>query len=170
MEKIKLLVIDDNINLVEMVKEYFKDNKNIEVVLSAYDGEEGIEVIQREKDNYDVIILNYANGDMVGHTGVFDAAKKAVEVMDECLGKVIKKVEELGGTLIVTADHGNCDYMLDENNNVVTSHSTSLVPFIVGRKDISLSDGKLGDIAPTILSLLGLEIPNEMTGKDLIKR
>jgi len=121
-------------------------------------------------DNYDVIILNYANGDMVGHTGVFDAAKKAVEVMDECLGKVIKKVEELGGTLIVTADHGNCDYMLDENNNVVTSHSTSLVPFIVGRKDISLSDGKLGDIAPTILSLLGLEIPNEMTGKDLIKR
>jgi len=120
--------------------------------------------------SYDVVILNYANGDMVGHTGNIEAAKKAVEVLDECLGKLIKKVEELDGTLIVTADHGNCDYMLDEFDNVVTSHSTSLVPFIVNRKDIKLENGKLGDIAPTMLSLLDLEIPEEMTGNSLIKR
>ena len=128
------------------------------------------EKLLEQIDNYDVIILNYANGDMVGHTGDFDAAIKAVEVIDECLGKLIEKVEELDGTLIVTADHGNCDYMLDEENNVITSHSTSLVPFIVNRKDIKLKDGKLGDIAPTMLDLLNLEIPEEMTGNSLIER
>ena len=120
--------------------------------------------------NYDVVILNYANGDMVGHTGDFNATVKAVEVLDECLGKVLKKVEELNGTLIVTADHGNCDYMIDENGNAVTSHSTSLVPFIINKKEITLENGKLGDIAPTILNLLNLEVPKEMTGKNLIKR
>ena len=119
---------------------------------------------------YDVIILNYANGDMVGHTGDFDATVKAVEVLDECLGKIYKKVEELNGTLIVTADHGNCDYMLDENDNVVTSHSTSLVPLIVNKKEIGLKNGKLGDIAPTMLDLLNLDIPKEMTGNSLIER
>ena len=118
---------------------------------------------------YDVVILNYANGDMVGHTGDFNATLKAVEVLDECLGKIFKKVEELNGTLIVTADHGNCDYMIDENGNVVTSHSTSLVPFIVNRKDIKLKSGKLGDIAPTIIDLLDLPIPKEMTGNSLIE-
>ncbi len=121
-------------------------------------------------DEYDVIILNYANGDMVGHTGNYEATVKAVEVLDECLGKLIKKIDEINGTLIVTADHGNCDYMLDDNNNKITSHSTSLVPFIVNKKDITLENGKLGDIAPTMLSLLNLEIPKEMTGKNLIKR
>lgn len=120
--------------------------------------------------NYDVIILNYANGDMVGHTGDFKATLKAVEVLDECLGKLLQKVEELEGTLIVTADHGNCDYMLDENDNVVTSHSTSLVPFIINKKDIKLKNGKLGDIAPTMIDLLNLEIPKEMTGNSLIER
>ncbi len=118
-------------------------------------------------DKYDVVIMNYANGDMVGHTGVFDATVKAVEVVDECIGKVYKKVMELGGTLIVTADHGNSDYMLDDNNNVITSHSTSLVPFIVTKEGIVLKNGKLGDIAPTMLKLLDLEQPKEMTGEAL---
>jgi len=119
---------------------------------------------------YEVVILNYANGDMVGHTGDFEATLKAVEVLDECLGEVLKKVEELNGTLIVTADHGNCDYMLDDKNNVITSHSTSLVPFIINKKGIKLNSGKLGDIAPTMLDLLNLEIPKEMTGNSLIER
>lgn len=120
--------------------------------------------------NYDVVILNYANGDMVGHTGNMQATIKAVEILDQCLGKLMQKVEELDGTLIVTADHGNCDYMLDKSGNIVTSHSTSLVPFIVNKKGIELNDGKLADIAPTILSLLNVEVPKEMTGKNLIKR
>ncbi len=119
--------------------------------------------------DYDVVIVNYANGDMVGHTGMIPAAVEAVECVDKCLGKLYKKVEELEGTLLVTADHGNCDWMLDDNNNVITSHSTSLVPFIIN-KDVELKDGKLADIAPTILSILNLPIPEEMTGNILIKR
>ena len=134
--------------------------------MSAY---EITDKLLEEINKFDVIILNYANGDMVGHTGDFNATVKAVEVLDECLGKIIKKIEELNGTLIVTADHGNCDYMLDENNNIVTSHSTSLVPFIVNKKEIKLKNGKLGDIAPTMLDLLNLEIPKEMTGNSLIE-
>ena len=119
-------------------------------------------------ENFDVVIINYANGDMVGHTGIFDAAVKAVEVVDECIGKVYQKVEELGGVMLITADHGNSDYMLDDNDNVITSHSTSLVPFIVTKEGIKVENGKLGDIAPTILNLLGLEIPKEMTGNVLV--
>ena len=119
--------------------------------------------------DFDVIILNFANGDMVGHTGVIDAAVKAVETVDNCLGRIIKKIDELGGTLIVTADHGNCDWMLDDEGNVITSHSTYPVPFIINRKDIELNDGKLADIAPTIVQLLNLEKPEEMTGNSLIK-
>ena len=120
-------------------------------------------------EDFDVIILNFANGDMVGHTGVIDAAVKAVETVDNCLGRIIKKIDELGGTLIVTADHGNCDWMLDDEGNVITSHSTYPVPFIINRKDIELNDGKLADIAPTIVQLLNLEKPEEMTGNSLIK-
>ena len=120
-------------------------------------------------EKYDLVILNFANGDMVGHTGDFNATVKAVEVVDECVGKIYNKVRELDGTLIVTADHGNSDYMLDENGNVVTSHSTSLVPFIVTDDKITLKNGKLADIAPTILNIMDIEIPKEMTGVSLIK-
>lgn len=122
-----------------------------------------------ELDNYDVVIVNYANGDMVGHTGVFDAVVKAVEVVDECVGKIYDKVMELGGTMIVTADHGNSDYMLDDNDNIVTSHSTFVVPFIVTKNNIKLKNGKLSDIAPTMLKLLDIDIPNDMTGDILIE-
>ena len=121
-------------------------------------------------DDFDVVILNYANGDMVGHTGNIPAAIKAVETVDECVGRIYKKVKELDGKLIVTADHGNCDWMLDDDGNVITSHSTSLVPFIITDKNIELKDGKLADIAPTILNMLDIEIPSAMTGEVLIKK
>ena len=119
-------------------------------------------------ENYDVVIVNYANGDMLGHTGNIPAAVKSLECVDSCLGRLYEKVESLGGTILVTADHGNCELMLDEEGNVITSHTTSLVPFIVN-KEVELKDGKLADIAPTILSILDLEIPKEMTGEILIK-
>ena len=124
----------------------------------------------KELGNYDLVILNFANGDMVGHTGVLEAAIKAVESVDECLGKIYQKVEELGGTMIITADHGNCEEMLDENNNILTAHTTNPVPFIVTNKNISLVPGKLGDIAPTLLELMNIEKPIEMTGISLIKK
>jgi len=121
-----------------------------------------------EIENFDVIILNFANPDMVGHTGIFDASIKAVETVDEQLGRIYNKVKELNGTLIVTADHGNCEEMLDKEGNKLTAHTTNLVPFIVCNIEYKLTDGKLGDIAPTILKIMGLEVPKEMTGKVLI--
>ena len=120
-----------------------------------------------ENMNYDVIILNFANGDMVGHTGNLDAAIKAVETLDECVYKLYKKIIELKGIMIITADHGNCEEMIDSNNNVLTSHTTNKVPFLI-TKDCKLKNGKLGDIAPTILYLLNEKIPKEMTGEILI--
>ena len=123
----------------------------------------------KEMDKYDFIVLNFANGDMVGHTGVFSAAVKAVEVIDECIGKIYNKCKEEDFTLVITADHGNCDYMLDDNENIVTSHSTSLVPFIITDKNIILRNGKLGDIAPTLLNIMGIDIPSEMTGEVISK-
>ena len=123
-----------------------------------------------ELGNYDLIILNFANGDMVGHTGVLEAAIKAVESVDVCLGKIYDKVKELDGVMIITADHGNCEEMLDEDNNVLTAHTTNPVPFIVTKENISLVPGKLGDIAPTILELMNIEKPVEMTGNSLIKK
>ena len=123
-----------------------------------------------EVDNYDVTIMNLANGDMVGHTGNYDAAKEAVEDMDKCLEKIYNKVVvELGGTLIIIADHGNCDMMWDESHNPVTSHTTNPVPCIITKEGIELEDGRLADIAPTMLTLLGLPIPEEMNGVCLIK-
>ena len=133
--------------------------------MSAY---EVTDKLLKRMKKYDVIILNFANGDMVGHTGVLDAAVKAVEVVDECLLKVYKKAQELGFTLVVTADHGNCEYMLDDDNNVITSHTTNKVPFIVCKDNLSLNDGKLSDIAPTMLELLNIKKPVEMTGNSLI--
>ena len=123
----------------------------------------------KEVGNYDVTIMNLANGDMVGHTGVYEAAKQAVEDMDHCLAKIYQKVvEELQGLLIIIADHGNCDMMWDENHKPVTSHTTNPVPCIITKEGIQLRDGILADVAPTMLELMNLEIPQEMTGKSLI--
>lgn len=123
-----------------------------------------------DKDYLDVVILNYANGDMVGHTGNISAAIKAVECVDTCLGRVYKKVKEIDGILIVSADHGNSDEMRDSNNKVLTAHSLNDVIFLITKKDIQVEDGKLSDIAPTILDLLNMEQPKEMSGHSLIKK
>ncbi len=122
-----------------------------------------------EAGNFDAIIMNLANGDMVGHTGVYDAAIEAVEHMDKCLAKIYQKVEELGGILIVIADHGNCDMMWDSQHRPVTTHTTNPVPCIITKEGIEIRDGILADVAPTMLELLNLEIPKEMTGTSLIK-
>ena len=117
----------------------------------------------------DLIILNFANGDMVGHTGDYEAAIKAVETVDECIGKILENISLEEYTIIVTADHGNCEVMRNKDNSINTSHTTNVVPFIITDKSLKLIDGKLGDIAPTILTLMGLEVPSEMTGNILIK-
>lgn len=125
----------------------------------------------KEVGNYDVTIMNLANGDMVGHTGVYEAAIEAVEDMDKCLAKIYKRtVEELGGILLIIADHGNCDMMWDSEHKPVTSHTTNPVPCIITKKGIELNDGKLADIAPTMLEFIGLPIPKEMTGNSLIRK
>ena len=123
-----------------------------------------------DKDYYDVVILNYANGDMVGHTGNYEAAKQAIEYLDVCLKRLYDKILEKEGTLIITADHGNCDIMWDKNHVPVTSHTTMPVPFIITRNDMRLKDGKLADIAPTMLELLEIKKPIEMTGESLIRK
>lgn len=123
-------------------------------------------------DTYDVIIINYANPDMVGHTGVFDAAVSAVKKIDLCLGKVAEKVLELDGTLLVTADHGNVELMEDPVTKIpFTAHTTNRVPFIMisnKYKNYKLEDGKLSDIAPTMLEILGLDKPEDMNGHSLL--
>ena len=123
-----------------------------------------------DKKDLDVVILNFANCDMVGHTAVHDAVVKAVETIDYCVGKIIDWCDKNGGTLLVTADHGNAEEILDENDHPMTAHTTNLVPFCINRTDIKLmpEGGKLGNIAPTIIDLLGAEKPAEMTEESLI--
>ena len=124
-----------------------------------------------DKDYLDFVVINYANGDMVGHTGVYEAAVKAVEFIDKCLKRVYDKVEEIGGTMIITADHGNCDVMKNEDGTVCTTHTTNPVPFYITKKDLKLKDhGKLADIAPTILTVMNLPIPVEINGESLIEK
>mgnify|MGYP004623460105 FL=1 len=120
-------------------------------------------------DKFDVMILNFANCDMVGHTGVFDAAKSAVEAVDTCVGAVVEAVTNKGGVAFITADHGNADKMYEDDGSAFTAHTTNPVPFIVAGKDCKLREGGvLADIAPTMLKVLGLEQPAEMTGKSII--
>ena len=137
--------------------------------MSAYEvTDKCVEAIKSGK--YDVVILNFANCDMVGHTGVFDAAKAAVEAVDKGVGAVTDAVAEMGGISLITADHGNADRMYDVDGSPFTAHTTNPVPFIVVGKDCELREGGcLADIAPTMLEILGLEQPEEMTGKSLIK-
>lgn len=130
------------------------------------------EVVKRiESGKYDVIILNYANCDMVGHTGVFNAAKRAVEAVDKCLGETVAAILKMGGRALITADHGNADQMLEPDGSPFTAHTTNPVPLIaVGCGDVRLrADGRLADLAPTMLKLLGLPQPSEMTGKSIIE-
>ena len=129
------------------------------------------ELLKRiDSGKYDVIILNFANCDMVGHTGVFDAAKAAVEAVDECVGKVVDDIRRHGGVALITADHGNAEQMLAQDGTPFTAHTTNLVPFCVVGYPCKLREGgKLADIAPTMLKILGLPQPPEMTGKSIIE-
>ena len=138
--------------------------------MSAYEvADRAVEEIKSGK--YGVMILNFANCDMVGHTGVMEAAKKAVEVTDECVQKVVDAILSVGGQAFVTADHGNCDHMFDADGTPFTAHTTNPVPFIaIGVDGVkALADGgRLCDIAPTMLDAMGLAIPSEMTGHSLL--
>jgi len=136
--------------------------------MSAYEVTERC-VERIESGEYDVIILNFANCDMVGHTGVYEAAVKAVETVDECVGRVIEATQSMGGIAMVTADHGNAEEMAKADGSPMTAHTTNLVPFIVVGAAVELREGRLADIAPTILDVMGLACPEEMDGKSLIK-
>ena len=136
--------------------------------MSAYEvTDKMVEAVKSGK--YDALILNYANCDMVGHTGVFEAAVKAVEAVDTCVGRVVEAVKEMGGCVLLTADHGNADKMVDEDGTPFTAHTTNPVPFCVINHPCQLREGgRLADIAPTMLKILGLEQPAEMTGESII--
>ena len=143
---------------VKNPKKYFKEEDGFKVTKEIF-----------EENKEDLIILNFANGDMVGHTGDFEAATRAVETVDSCIGKILDNISLKEYTVIVTADHGNCEVMRNKDGSINTSHTTNKVPLIVTDKKVKLSDGKLGDIAPSILYLMGIDIPKEMTGNILIK-
>jgi 2,3-bisphosphoglycerate-independent phosphoglycerate mutase len=119
----------------------------------------------------DCMILNFANPDMVGHTGDYNAAVRAIEAVDECLGKVLDAIESVGGVALVTADHGNADIMFwKDTGDVCTTHTTNPVPLVVTKPGVQLKDdGVLADLAPTMLDLLGVKQPAEMTGHTIIK-
>jgi 2,3-bisphosphoglycerate-independent phosphoglycerate mutase len=139
--------------------------------MSAFEVTE--EVLKRlDSDEYDMLVLNYANPDMVGHTGILEAAKIAVETVDKCLGKVVDKVLQMDGTVFITADHGNAEQMIDySTGEPMTAHTSEPVPFLYVAKDAKelRECGILADIAPTMLQVMGLQIPEDMTGKTLIK-
>ena len=124
-----------------------------------------------ENSRFDVIMCNFANGDMVGHTGVFEAAVKAVETLDVCVGQIVAAVQKAGGEVLITADHGNCENMFDHaHHQAHTQHTTQPVPFIyVGRPASIKAGGALKDIAPSMLAMLGIAAPSEMTGQSLIE-
>ena len=126
-----------------------------------------------DSGEFDVVILNFANCDMVGHTGIIPAAVKAVHTVDECVKKVTDKILEMGGSALLTADHGNADRLLSDDGSPFTAHTTNPVPVVLVSdkyKDAKLrNDGVLADLAPTLLTVMGLPVPEEMTGKSLIK-
>ncbi len=137
--------------------------------MSAYEvTDKVVDAITQNK--YNAIILNYANPDMVGHTGNLEAAVKAIETIDECVGKVVEAVEKVNGVLLITADHGNAEQMVDyQTGEPHTAHTTNPVPLmLVGRNEAILKTGKLADLAPTMLDIMGLEKPEEMTGESII--
>ncbi len=142
---------------------------DLQPVLSAYLVTDAV-VERIESGKYDVIILNFANCDMVGHTGVFDAAKAAVEAVDACVGRVVDAVTKMGGVALITADHGNADQMYEEDGSPFTAHTTNPVPFCVVNYPCKLrTGGRLADIAPTMLKILGLKQPEEMDGTSIIE-
>ena len=137
--------------------------------MSAYEvTDKVIDAINSEK--YDTIILNFANPDMVGHTGNLEAAEKAIQAVDECVGKIIEALNKHNGKALITADHGNAEQMIDyKTGEPFTSHTTNPVPLILyGIENVKIKNGKLADLAPTLLDMMGLEKPKEMTGESLL--
>jgi 2,3-bisphosphoglycerate-independent phosphoglycerate mutase len=138
--------------------------------MSAYEVTDAL-VKEIEDDNFDAILLNFANPDMVGHSGMLEPTIKAIETVDECLGRIVDLIIKKGGTAIITADHGNADEVVTLEGNPMTAHTTNPVPVIVTKEGVELrQDGILGDLAPTMLELLNVAQPVEMTGKTLIKK
>ncbi|MCM1524809.1 MAG: 2,3-bisphosphoglycerate-independent phosphoglycerate mutase [Ruminococcus sp.] len=138
--------------------------------MSAYEVTDAV-VKAIESDKYDTIILNYANCDMVGHTGIFDAAKAAVEAVDTCVGRMVDAILAKGGAALITADHGNADKLLEADGSPFTAHTTNPVPLIIAGYDCKLkSGGVLADLCPTMLEIMGLPQPKEMTGRSLIEK
>ena len=138
--------------------------------MSAYEVTDAL-IKEIEADNFDAILLNFANPDMVGHSGMLEPTIQAIETVDECLGRIVDLIVSKGGTAIITADHGNADEVVTLEGNPMTAHTTNPVPVIVTKEGVELrEDGILGDLAPTILELLGLDKPAEMTGTSLIKK
>ena len=138
--------------------------------MSAYGITDAI-IPQIENKTADFICLNFANADMVGHTGFFDAVIKAVETVDACVKRIVEAALQNGYALFIIADHGNADYMINEDGTPNTQHSLNPVPFFIVDKDYKgeIATGKLGDLAPTILTMMGIPVPKEMTGNILIK-
>ncbi|MGG4264065.1 2,3-bisphosphoglycerate-independent phosphoglycerate mutase [Peribacillus simplex] len=138
--------------------------------MSAYEVTDAL-VEQIEADRFDAIILNFANPDMVGHSGMLEPTIKAIETVDECLGRIVDLIVSKGGTAIITADHGNADEVITLEGNPMTAHTTNPVPVIITKNQVTLrTDGILGDLAPTMLDLLEVEKPVEMTGKSLLSK
>ncbi|RSD25106.1 2,3-bisphosphoglycerate-independent phosphoglycerate mutase [Mesobacillus subterraneus] len=138
--------------------------------MSAYEVTDAL-IKEIEADNFDAILLNFANPDMVGHSGMLEPTIQAIETVDECLGRIVDLIVSKGGTAIITADHGNADEVVTMEGNPMTAHTTNPVPVIVTKDGVELrEDGILGDLAPTMLELLGLHKPAEMTGTTLIKK
>ena len=140
--------------------------------MSAYEVCDGLVDAIKSKE-YDVIIINFANPDMVGHTGNLPAAIKAIETIDECVGKVVEAINAQKANLLITADHGNAEQMIDyKTGEPHTAHTTNLVPLVLvsEKETVKLKEGKLADLAPTILDLMGIEKPEEMTGESLIEK
>ena len=133
-------------------------------------GEVTEEFVKAIHDGYDLIVVNYANPDMVGHTGDLDAAMAACAAVDKGLAQVVKALDEVGGVMVLCADHGNCETMIDpETGGPHTAHTTNLVPVAIVGAQGTLRDGILADLAPTILELMGLPKPPEMTGRSLLE-
>ena len=137
--------------------------------MSAYEVKDAL-LEELDKGDLDLILLNFANPDMVGHSGMLEPTIKAIEAVDECLGEVVDKIIDMGGHAIITADHGNSDQVLTDDDQPMTTHTTNPVPVIVTKDGVTLREtGRLGDLAPTLLDLLNVKQPSEMTGESLIK-
>ena len=136
--------------------------------MSAYEITDTL--IKEVQNKPDLIVLNYSNGDMVGHTGIYEKGIIAIETVDKCLEQLISNIDLDEYTVIITADHGNCEQMINDDDTINTAHTTNLVPFIILDKNIKLKNitGSLKDIAPTILNIMNIDIPKEMNGDVLI--